>query len=53
METGRISLAHRIKELVLGKSLSPHDQSIFHKLSLVAFFAWVGLGADEIGRAHV
>lgn len=41
----------KIKETVLGKAKSPHDQSVFHRLSLVAFFAWVGLGADGLSSS--
>ncbi len=43
--------ARRIKELFLGKSLSLGDQSIFHHLSLIAFFAWVGLGSDGLSSS--
>lgn len=43
--------AHRIKELLFGKSLSLSDQSIFHHLSLIAFFAWVGLGSDGLSSS--
>jgi amino acid transporter len=38
----------RLKRLLIGGSRDLHDRSIFHKLSLIAFFAWVGLGADGI-----
>jgi amino acid transporter len=38
----------RLKRLFLGKSRRLDDKTIFHKLSLIAFFAWVGLGADGI-----
>ncbi len=51
MEPTKAPFSHRLKDLVLGKSLSPHDHSIFHKLSLVAFFAWVGLGADGLSSS--
>lgn len=32
----------------MGKALDPHDRGVFHQLSLIAFFAWVGLGADGL-----
>lgn len=32
----------------MGASRNVSDPSIFHKLSLIAFFAWVGLGADGL-----
>jgi amino acid transporter len=51
MDASNVSLSRKIKQAVLGKSLSPHDHSIFHKLSLVAFFAWVGLGADGLSSS--
>jgi amino acid transporter len=40
-----------LKNIVIGKSRSPKDHAIFHKLSLVAFFAWVGLGADGLSSS--
>ena len=45
------SLLHTLKRIVIGRSLSPEDQSLFHKLSLIAFFAWVGLGADGLSSS--
>jgi amino acid transporter len=45
------SLFNRIKTLILGRSRSLEDQSIFHKLTLIAFFAWIGLGADGISSS--
>src|SRR5436190_13036362 len=45
------SLSKRVKTLVFGRALSPHDHSVFHKLSLIAFFAWVGLGADGLSSS--
>ena len=41
----------RLKQTLLGKPLDPLDQGVFHKLSLVAFFAWVGLGADGLSSS--
>jgi hypothetical protein len=38
----------RAKRAVLGAPRSPHDRGVFHQLALVAFFAWVGLGADGL-----
>ncbi len=45
------SLAQRLKTLIIGGARSPHDHTIFHKLSLIAFFAWVGLGADGLSSS--
>lgn len=44
----RPSLFKRLKTLVMGDARSISDPGIFHKLSLIAFFAWVGLGADGL-----
>lgn len=41
----------KIKELIFGKPKNPLDPSIFHKISLAAFFAWVGLGADGLSSS--
>lgn len=45
------SLGRKTKELLIGKSLNLKDTSIFHNLSLVAFFAWVGLGSDGLSSS--
>ncbi len=45
------SLYARIKTLLLGGAKNPFDQQIFHNLSLIAFFAWVGLGADGLSSS--
>jgi amino acid transporter len=44
-------MIQRIKNLVFGSPLDPRDQKIFHHLSLIAFFAWVGLGADGLSSS--
>lgn len=41
----------KINELVFGKAKDPNDPSVHHGLSLVAFLAWVGLGADGLSSA--
>jgi amino acid transporter len=33
---------------IIGAARNPNDPQVFHKLSLIAFFAWVGLGADGL-----
>jgi amino acid transporter len=43
-----LNLSGRLKTVLVGKSRDLSDQSLFHKLSLIAFFAWVGLGADGL-----
>jgi len=47
----RQNLTQTLKNVIIGKSRSPKDTTIFHKLSLVAFFAWVGLGADGLSSS--
>ncbi|NLP10991.1 APC family permease, partial [bacterium] len=50
-EAEKPSLKRRAKDALLGGARSPQDPHIFHKLSLVAFFAWVGLGADGLSSS--
>ncbi len=45
------SLINRIKTIIIGDAHSPEDRRVFHKLSLIAFFAWVGLGADGLSSS--
>jgi len=45
------TLLKRLKTVIIGDPHSPHDSRIFHKLSLIAFFAWVGLGADGLSSS--
>ncbi|MBP2687950.1 MAG: hypothetical protein H6Q83_137 [Deltaproteobacteria bacterium] len=42
------SFYHRVKRFVFGAPRDLFDPKLFHHVSLVAFFAWVGLGADGI-----
>ena len=41
----------QLKRLVVGKARSATSPEVFHKISLVAFLAWIGLGADGISSA--
>ena len=41
----------KLKTLIIGKAHNPLDSDIFHKLSLIALFAWVGLGSDAMSSA--
>ena len=45
------SIIDRLKSITIGKAKTIQDTTIFHKLSLVAFFAWIGLGADGISSS--
>jgi amino acid transporter len=41
----------KLKNTFIGKAKDIQDKAIFHKLTLVAFFAWIGLGADGISSS--
>src|SRR5690349_14291522 len=41
----------RLKTVVIGESRSLSDKSLFHKVSLIAVLAWVGLGADGLSSS--
>jgi amino acid transporter len=43
-----LTFYQKTKNLVIGHARSHEDPQLFHKLSLVVFFAWVGLGADGL-----
>ncbi len=45
------SFFEMINRAVVGKAKSPLDKSVFHHLSLIAFFAWIGLGADGLSSS--
>ena len=40
-----------LKHIVFGKPKDPLDPRVFHQISLVAFLAWVGLGADGLSSS--
>src|SRR5436190_1237462 len=40
-----------LKALFVGRARDLSDQGLFHKLSLVAVLAWVGLGADGLSSS--
>ncbi|RFB69989.1 MULTISPECIES: APC family permease [unclassified Herbaspirillum] len=41
----------KIREILLGKALDPLKSETRHSLALVAFLAWVGLGADGLSSS--
>jgi amino acid transporter len=45
------TLSERVKRTVLGAPRDVTDTSQLHKMSLVAFLAWVGLGADGLSSS--
>ncbi len=40
-----------VKSLLFGRGRSLADRDLFHKVSLIAVFAWVGLGADGLSSS--
>ncbi|HNG44343.1 MAG TPA: amino acid permease [Elusimicrobiota bacterium] len=44
-------MVERLKEWVFGRPKNPLDPHVFHNISLIAFFAWVGLGADGLSSS--
>jgi len=40
-----------LKRALLGKPKDPLDPRVFHQVSLIAFLAWVGLGADGLSSS--
>jgi len=47
----KLPLLKRIKLLLIGGARNPFDSNLFHNISLIAFFAWVGLGADGLSSS--
>jgi hypothetical protein len=44
-------MGSRLRTLFIGKPKDPLAPGIFHKVSLVAFLAWIGLGADGLSSS--
>jgi amino acid transporter len=45
------SALNRVGRVLFGREKSPTERGIFHRLALVAFFAWVGLGSDGLSSS--
>ena len=45
------SLVKLIKNVFIGRAKSPLDHDVFHKMALIAFLAWIGLGADGLSSS--
>lgn len=45
------SLPHRLRRLLFGRPRDLRDTRLFHRLSLIPFLAWVGLGADGLSSS--
>ena len=50
-ESGGLAPEKRLWRLVVGRPRSLSDTSLFHRLSLIPFLAWVGLGADGLSSS--
>ena len=44
-------MALSLKDIFLGRPKDPLDPRVFHQISLIAFLAWVGLGADGLSSS--
>jgi len=44
-------LPNTIKTILVGKARDPMDPRVFHSVTLAAFLAWVGLGADGLSSS--
>ncbi len=45
------SLGDKVRKVLLGPAKNLRDPHIGHQISLIAFFAWVGLGADGLSSS--
>jgi amino acid transporter len=45
------TLGSRVRRAVVGKPRNLADAGLFHRLSLIPFLAWVGLGADGLSSS--
>jgi amino acid transporter len=47
----RIPSNRQLKDAIIGRARNLSDNTTFHRISLVAFLAWIGLGADGISSS--
>jgi len=45
------SVGHRLRRAVFGRPRDLQDSRLFHRLALIPFLAWVGLGADGLSSS--
>jgi amino acid transporter len=50
-DAGQPDIPERVKTLLIGRPRDLSDRRVFHSVSLVAFLAWVGLGADGLSSS--
>src|SRR5581483_4891901 len=48
---GEQTRIRRLRRIVIGKARNVSDPEIFHHTTLIAFLAWVGLGADGLSSS--
>jgi len=46
-----IGAVGKAKDVVIGRPKDPSDPQVFHQISLLAFFAWIGLGSDGLSSS--
>ena len=46
-----LTFYEQLKNTLIGRAKTIQDKGLFHKLTLVAFFAWIGLGADGVSSS--
>ncbi|MBI3270493.1 MAG: APC family permease [Planctomycetes bacterium] len=46
-----MSLYDKVKRILFGESKDPRSPAVYEELTLVAFLAWVGLGADGLSSS--
>jgi amino acid transporter len=47
----RPSMPQQVKRLLFGKPRDLQDRRLFHRIALIPFLAWVGLGADGLSSS--
>ncbi|MFI5280083.1 MAG: APC family permease [Gemmatimonadales bacterium] len=47
----RLSRSQQLRRLLVGKPRDLQDSGLFHRLALIPFLAWVGLGADGLSSS--
>src|SRR5580765_1224274 len=46
-----MSVTEKVKKTLIGGARDIQDPHLFHKVSLIAFLAWVGLGSDGLSSS--
>src|SRR5262245_14635569 len=51
LPTHTLPIGQRLRWLLFGPPRDVRDPHVFHRMSLVAFLAWIGLGADGLSSS--